>query len=712
VLLPRPRSGTGRLTLVWDGPSGAMTSAFRIDVPLSGSLPIAGASIDPVDDLGAALSAPPGGVGSTSAALIDSTGTSSPGSEHCGNGELQEDLYYIGGYVGYVGEHCDDGNSEDGDGCSSDCRHELVYLGGAPADSRSLSVVYVPAGWGDLDAFVAYARFASEGTLAADFYAENADKISFWALAVEEVDELGSVACWDVGGVIDRLADMRDPVMGGRYDGRLRAHTPFQLVLSTPSACRSWASGLDGMAVIMLGVDGRDTVMAHEMGHSVGRLADEYSYGAEGRGCQSVHTNIAVGDDIPWRCLAENRSDARCPDGRPVDVHTVGTGCDTVGAPCIGCMMRNAFDDFCPVCYPQMEAAFADLLGPRLDESCNGADDDIDGVTDNGCACDDCTPACDSRECGPDGCFGECRACGAGEGCRDNVCVSGCESMCRTAVGTDVCHDEPGLVWCGAEAVTRCTCDTSMGMASWRDCGGCIPVDCVGCEAGEVCDRGSCTSGCPSGTSACDGTCVDLQSDHRNCGSCGTWCPDGQSCASGACNACPAGQVPCDGGCVDMLTNDAHCGWCGNTCGAWQRCVAGTCSSCPASGPLTDCAGVCVDLDTAAEHCGACGNACAGGMTCTGGRCACGGTSTSCGGECVELDWDRRNCGSCGNACGARQDCRGGTCSDCAAGTVLCEWGTPGIAFCVDQQTDRGHCGACHNACPDGQSCMAGRCTP
>jgi hypothetical protein len=67
-----------------------------------------------------------------------------------------------------------------------------------------------------------------------------------------------------------------------------------------------------------------------------------------------------------------------------------------------------------------------------------------------------------------------------------------------------------------------------------------------------------------SGSTNCDGTCRDTQTDVNNCGACGARAPRGSS-APAAC--------------------------------AWCRCGAGT----------TDCMGVCRDLTTDVNNCGACG---------------------------------------------------------------------------------------------------------
>jgi hypothetical protein len=56
---------------------------------------------------------------------------------------------------------------------------------------------------------------------------------------------------------------------------------------------------------------------------------------------------------------------------------------------------------------------------------------------------------------------------------------------------------------------------------------------------GQVCENGSCVCTGPDGGangafSLCS-TCVDLQSDSRNCGECGLTCGNGTACQDGGC---------------------------------------------------------------------------------------------------------------------------------------------------------------------------------
>ena len=78
---------------------------------------------------------------------------------------------------------------------------------------------------------------------------------------------------------------------------------------------------------------------------------------------------------------------------------------------------------------------------------------------------------------------------------------------------------------------------------------------------------------CPSGVK-CKGQC----------------CAEGEICVKGAgggCTPCPTGQTACNGTCVDTNTDPFNCGSCGNQCGSGQPpcCVQGTCMGPAATGP-------------------------------------------------------------------------------------------------------------------------------
>jgi len=82
--------------------------------------------------------------------------------------------------------------------------------------------------------------------------------------------------------------------------------------------------------------------------------------------------------------------------------------------------------------------------------------------------------------------------------------------------------------------------------------------------------------GCAEDQDDCNGTCVDVLTDVKNCGYCQHTCPAGYSCVDGLCEPCPAGQILCDSGCVDPSTDNYNCGGCGTRC-IFSVCCGGVC---------------------------------------------------------------------------------------------------------------------------------------
>lgn len=211
-----------------------------------------------------------------------------------------------------------------------------------------------------------------------------------------------------------------------------------------------------------------------------------------------------------------------------------------------------------------------------------------------------------------------------------------------------------------------------------------------------------CGEACPSGQLDCDGRCVDVSSDPRNCGACGAQCLGAQACVDGLCG-CPAGTESCGGDCVTLEDDSAHCGACFTACPSGAECSAGACAC---LGDASVCDDACVSLEDDAQNCGACGNACGSAQACVAGRCGCADAALrACGEECVQTDVDARHCGGCGNVCGAPRSCTGGACV-CNAGQTFCS------GNCVDLTGDPRHCGSCGNGCAGSASCLDGRCVP
>lgn len=138
---------------------------------------------------------------------------------------------------------------------------------------------------------------------------------------------------------------------------------------------------------------------------------------------------------------------------------------------------------------------------------------------------------------------------------------------------------------------------------------------------------------------------------------------------------CLTGLASCSGSCVDLQTDHGNCGACGAGCALGERCQAGVCTpSCADS--LTSCGvgevATCVDTDTDVQNCGACGTACTGRETCTLGVCHLGCAApgwATCGARCSDLKNDPSHCGDCAMACGDGQICASGFCVATSAAT-------------------------------------------
>jgi hypothetical protein len=158
---------------------------------------------------------------------------------------------------------------------------------------------------------------------------------------------------------------------------------------------------------------------------------------------------------------------------------------------------------------------------------------------------------------------------------------------------------------------------------------------------------------CPSGQTVCNGTCVNMSTDPKNCGKCGNTCASG-SCESGVCAGCPSGQTVCNDTCVNINTDPKNCGKCGNIC-ASGSCENGICAACPSG--QTVCNDTCVDISTDPNNCGKCGNTCAPGESCLNGVCACSPTIFSEGAPevvnsgTVAFAASVTTCGTSGNVC-------------------------------------------------------------
>ena len=193
-------------------------------------------------------------------------------------------------------------------------------------------------------------------------------------------------------------------------------------------------------------------------------------------------------------------------------------------------------------------------------------------------------------------------ACTVDQSCQDGVC----QQKIDKGGNTDMLCDA-GLTLCNKEFAdvqsnpTHCGgCDNPCGSDEVCQGGVCAWL---AAEAGS----GTVLLNCVAvGLSPCGDLCIDLQSDRANCGTCGNVCAAAENCLSGVCGgianqqpdvlvSCAAlGLADCgDGVCVDLNTDHNNCGACGNAC------YPGLCNN--GNGTCT----ICTDDVVAAGYCAA-----------------------------------------------------------------------------------------------------------
>ncbi len=299
-----------------------------------------------------------------------------------------------------------------------------------------------------------------------------------------------------------------------------------------------------------------------------------------------------------------------------------------------------------------------------VSERCNGADDDCDGMTDEGfdldtdplncgacfnvCSTNNATPACAGGVCSIAACaagFADCDGV-AGSGCEANLGTSifhcgACDAACSVANATAVCADgECGVGACDA-AFDDCNADEADGceasLETATDCGAC-GVACTvaggtGSCAGGTCAVGTCDAGLGDCNADASDGCEQPLDTLDDCGTCGAACALANAtstCATGTCEieACDAGFADCDGspanGCEAALNTLTDCGACGVSCAlpnGTETCASGTCEvdTCDTGrGNCDSDASNGCETDTTRNdaHCGMCGNACPPGDMC------------------------------------------------------------------------------------------------
>ncbi|MGC4116158.1 MAG: hypothetical protein QM765_16575 [Myxococcales bacterium] len=98
--------------------------------------------------------------------------------------------------------------------------------------------------------------------------------------------------------------------------------------------------------------------------------------------------------------------------------------------------------------------------------------------------------------------------------------------------------------------------------------------------AGAGTTSGCSCSPCNAPETQCDHTCVNLDTDAKNCGTCGKVCGGAQHCEAGACvDGCETGSTQCGDVCVNLAFDTDHCGACDTPCLGTQYCANSMCHS-------------------------------------------------------------------------------------------------------------------------------------
>jgi hypothetical protein len=301
-------------------------------------------------------------------------------------------------------------------------------------------------------------------------------------------------------------------------------------------------------------------------------------------------------------------------------------------------------------------------------------------------SCLNCTPNCQGKQCGDDGCGGTCGTCPAGVTCDTNWGLCACQPKCAgKECGPDGCGGACGTCPAGEVCISQgvCICLPQCGdkQCGADGCGG----QCGTCPTGYQCQGGWCVGGCEPTCYSPDGMWKQCGDDGCG-GSCGE-CPPGLACTPwGTCeytptDGCTPHQTPGCGGCScekEVCSMDPYC------CqGAWddmcvQECyqVGGCGHQCEPTCDQMECG-----YDCNGKYCGECWE----GAQCVGGYCQ-PWCEPNCWNKQCGDDGCGGSCGYCppGLSCNANGQCQpagGTTCQqivDCAANQCLA-WGNPDI---------------------------------
>ena len=357
------------------------------------------------------------------------------------------------------------------------------------------------------------------------------------------------------------------------------------------------------------------------------------------------------------------------------------------------------------------------------------------GGTTNGA----CTPVCEDRECGPDGCGGQCGVCSDELECTNDSCVNG---KCTAVMQEFFCLLNGACVPSGTVNPNNpcASCQPASNGDGWSPV-----VDQTTCGPGQICFKGDCCDpavGCEGkecGSDKCGGMCGE--------------CPEEATCKKGICKLPCQGCSPLAIKCLDefsyasCLEADGCFQWAVDPviCPGEDKCAclfleqsADICE--PEDGRECVCIPNCSNKECGSDGCGGlCGQCNGFNVVCVADQCKCAGPQ--CGDiccasyevctaeiECCEPACNGVECGEdgCGGLCGV---CEGGQWVACIDGTCVCS-GTmcPKVCCsntevcdsdgfcctedCSGKECGDNSCGGVCGICEQGAACMDGLCPP
>lgn len=397
-----------------------------------------------------------------------------------------------------------------------------------------------------------------------------------------------------------------------------------------------------------------------------------------------------------------------------------------------------------------VEPAYALITGyEALEVSCDGQDNDCDGVTDNGLAA-----PLGNLQAGV--CQGLAKTCDGQGGWLEPDYTALSQFEISEISCDDLDNDCDGTVdelYLAGGLFTYTDFDGTGGLTKGDACGvGACVGGVVTCASSGV--ALGCTTEGVRASDVCDGLdndCngvadedFDLTSDVANCGACGNVCEFVSgvgSCDAGVCEmaGCEPGFGDCNGNTTDgceenILSATENCGLCGQVCNpphATGSCDDGDCSILSCDTGYADCNGVVSDgcevhIDSDLSHCGSCSNACFannGSPSCVGGNCgiaACDAGYVDCNGAytdgCeVNVNADVLNCGGCNLSCANDHGstvCANGSCVPVCSG-LFADCDNQPANGCEQPIDVLNHCGACGLSCDlanANDTCAGGSC--